>query len=324
MRPVAVLAASLALAACTAPAPVPIEAGLLRAGPVDPERITAPETVAAGQNCTLRKRASLPLTVAGLPIVTAEINGRPARLILDTGAEYLILSSAAARRLGVSGSYDFMRSMSGIGRSMRTGDVRLDSMRLGGVDLPYPRALVGDVALHLGTSEPDGLLGATVLGDFDLDIDLPHQQLTLYDRLDCATLQPPWSGRFVTLETTRSLSQHPFVPITINGVRLSASLDSGAQRTVVTAQAAARAGLGAETRVPGVTINARGAGGEVMAATLNQPREVRLGGVSWRGPVMVVPAKLPRDIDALLGLDFLLGNRVWLSYGSRRMFVQPG
>ena len=309
-----ILAGAVALASC---APAPLVMGV-----VDPERVASGSVATAQENCTLRRRASLPVTIAGLPMVTADINGRPARLILDTGAESSIIGVAAAKRLGVTTKYDFARSMRGMSQSMQTGDARLDSMSLGGVTLSYPRVLVGPVVLTMGGVEADGLLGASLLADFDLDLDLPNRRLDLYDRTDCAGLRPPWSGRATALETTRSLSAHPFFPVTINGRTLSASLDSGAQRTVIAAGAAQRVGINAATRVPGSEIRARGAAGEILPAELHLLRDLRVGDVPVRTPVMVTALSLPNDIDALLGADFLATHRVWLSYGSRRLFIQ--
>lgn len=309
----AALAACVLLHAC---APAPLVMGV-----VDPERVGPTPTAPEARNCTLRQRATLPITVAGLPMVVATINGRPARLILDTGAESTIVSVAAAKRLGITSKYDFARSMHGIGQSMQAGDARLDSMSLGGATLSYPRVLVGPVALTMGGVEPDGLLGASLLSDFDLDLDLPNRRLTLYDRMDCPSVYPPWGGRISVLDTTRSLSSHPFFPVIINGHTLSASLDSGAQRTVIAARAARRAGVSAETRVP-VEVKARGAAGEILPAELHQLRDMRVGDVAVRTPVMVTALTLPNDIDALIGADFLLNHRVWLSYGARKLFVQ--
>jgi predicted aspartyl protease len=292
-------------------------------GQVDPERVLAPHAEAPVRTCKLRQRAILPLSFPGLPLVAAQINGKPATLILDTGAESAVLTAAAARRLGVTTKYDFQRSVSGIGQAVQTGDARLDSFILGGATLSYPRALVGAFSLNLGGTEADGLLGASLLGDFDLDLDLPHRRLTLYDRLDCPTLRPPWSGRYATLQTTRSLSDHPFFPVSVNGHTLTATLDTGAQRTMISARAAAEAGIGADSQLAGPELRTRGAAGETLPATLHLLRDFRVGGMPLRTPVLVSPAALPRDIDALLGLDFLVSHRVWISYGSRRLFVAP-
>ena len=309
----AVLAAG-ALASC---ARAPLVMGV-----IDPERIVAEPAADKPGNCTLQRRASVELTLAGLPIVTATINGRPARLILDTGAESSIIGIAAARRLHVTSKFDFARSMSGIGQTVGTGDARLDSMSLGGATLSYPRVLVGPIALNMRGADPDGLLGASQLADYDLDLDLPNRRLDLYDRTDCPTLRPPWQGRVSMVETTRSLSLHPFFPVVVNGHDLAASLDSGAQRTVIAASAAQRVGIGPNSRVPGSEISAHGAAGEILPAELHTLRDMRVGDVPVRTPVIVTALTLPHDIDALLGADFLQSHRVWLSYGSRRLFIQ--
>ena len=309
--------AALAAGALASCAPTPLVMGV-----VDPERVAGAPVAAAPGSCKLQRRASVGMTLAGLPLVTATINGRPSRLILDTGAESSIIGIAAAKRLGVTSKFDFARSMGGIGQTMGTGDARLDSMNLGGVALTYPRVLVGPIELNMRGVEPDGLLGASALADFDLDIDLPNRRLDLYDRTDCPTLQPPWSGRVTMLETTRSLSLHPFFPIVIDGHDLSVSLDSGAQRTVISASAARRAGIGADSRLPGPAITAHGAAGETLPAELHALRDFRVGGIPVRTPVLVTALALPHDIDGLLGTDFLQSHRVWLSYGSRRLFIQ--
>ena len=309
--------AGLAAAALASCAPQPLVMGV-----VDPERVAAGSVAVSQQSCALRRRASLPVMMAGLPMVTAVINGQSARLILDTGAESSIIGVAAAKRLGVTSDYDFARSMRGINQSVQTGDARLDGMSLGGATLSCPRVLVGPVALTISGVEADGLLGASMLADFDLNLDLPNRRLDLYERTDCAGLRPPWAGPMTVLETTRSLSAHPFFPVVVNGRTLSASLDSGAQRTVIAAASAQRAGIGAGTRLPGSEIRVRGAAGEVLPAELHLLRDMRVGDVPVRTPVMVTAVSLPNDIDALLGADFLQTHQIWLSYGSRRLFIQ--
>jgi predicted aspartyl protease len=257
----------------------------------------------------------VPVTMSGLAHVTARINGASADLILDTGAERSLLGVEAAKRLHVTEAYDFSRSVSGIGKVFQTGDARLRSMTLGGVTLEDARMLVGP----LGLGGPDGLLGADLLGDFDLDIDLPRRELTLYDRVECAGLRPPWPGGYATIETTRSLDRHPLFPVQVDGRSLSATLDTGAQRTVI---AASRAGVSPAELAGDPRLATRGAGGEVLPAFLHQFRELRIGGDPFRSAVLVVPGlRLPRDADVIVGLDYLMWRRVWLSYGSRRIFV---
>lgn len=317
MTPAVALAALALASGCAPAAPLTIAAGH-----IDPERIAVAGVDTPADQCATRKLASLPVETPGLPVVPATINARPASLILDTGAENTLLTAAAARRLGVTTRYDFVRSMRGIGRSVRTGDARLASMRLGGLPIDYPRALVGEVTFPLKGATPDGLLGASLLSGFDLDLDMPHRRLDLYAPTQCPDIRPPWRTRSVSLQTTRSLTEHPFFPITINGRQLTATLDTGAQRTVIAARSAAAAGIGLDSVNGGVALNTQGAAGELVPARLITSHVVAVGGVRLNGPVLIVPAALPRDIDALVGFDFLLQHRVYLSYGSRRLFVE--
>ena len=54
--------------------------------------------------CAVERIAQVPLDMAeGLPRVTVAINGRPATMLLDTGANAVILTPAAARRLAPRG-----------------------------------------------------------------------------------------------------------------------------------------------------------------------------------------------------------------------------
>lgn len=271
--------------------------------------------------CSLTRRGAVPLTIDRLIHVEARINGGRATLVLDTGAERSIISPEVAKRLAVTQRYDFDRSVAGIGASVRTGDARLQSFTLGEVALSDPRILVGPI----GPLGADGLLGADLLAEFDLDLDVPRRQLTLYDRVQCETLRPPWPGRFVTLETTRSLDAHPFFPVKVNGQELSATIDTGAQRTTMTAAAAARVGVTGAALASDPVALARGVGGETLRTAIHQFQSFTVGGDAFRGPVLVAPGiALPRDSAVVIGLDFLLTRRMWLSYGSRRIFLAPG
>ena len=57
----------------------------------------------AASKCQVFKLAELPVTMEGRsPIVTAQINGRQARFILDSGAFYSTISEGDAKEFGLS------------------------------------------------------------------------------------------------------------------------------------------------------------------------------------------------------------------------------
>jgi Aspartyl protease len=56
----------------------------------------------AAERCTLGKVAELPVTMAGYrPLVTAGINGKEARFVLDSGAFYSLMTTATAAEFGL-------------------------------------------------------------------------------------------------------------------------------------------------------------------------------------------------------------------------------
>jgi predicted aspartyl protease len=316
VRPAGLLSALLAalLGSCSA-APPPVG----RFGP-DPFAGTRPVTTVSAP-CALTRRGVVPFTVARLIQVEVLINGGRASMVLDTGAERSLLTPEAAKRLGVTDRYDFSRNVAGIGAVSRGGDARLRSLSIGGATIADPRILVTPIPLP----GADGLLGADLLGDFDLDLDGPRRQLTLYDRTECEDLSPPWPGRHLTLETTRSLDRHPFFPVQVGGHALDATIDTGAQRTTMSGAAAAQAGTPPSMLAGDPAATARGTGGETLGAVLHQFHSFLIGGDPFEGPVLVVPGiRLPRESGILIGLDYLLTRRIWLSYRSRRIFIARG
>jgi predicted aspartyl protease len=123
------------------------------------------------------------------------------------------------------------------------------------------------------------------------------------------------------LPASGTISQRPLFPVQINGHTLTAAFDTGAQRSVLGPQGAARLGVGAQAIAEDLAVSTRGASGEIVGAALHQFRDFRIGKDRMETPVLIAPIALPRDVDVLIGLDYLAAHRLWLSYGSRRLFV---
>ena len=295
---------------------------------VIPIGLAAAPITADPENCDPIRRASIDITFRGLAFVTAAINGRPVVLVLDTGAEQTVLTAAVAKRLNITPRYEYARPMRGIGAVIATGDAKVESFAIGGYALPYPRVLVGDVVLpDFEGIAPDGLLGADLLADFDLDLDLPHRRLTLYQRLVCSSLRPPWTGPYTEIETTRSLHRHPFFPVLLDGHPLTGFIDSGSQRTVLATQSAAQAGVTMAALSQDPVQLTRGVGAETLRSYAHRFQQMVVGAETIRNFILLVAdIALPRaEADLVLGIDFLQSRRIWLSYGSRRLFVaHPG
>jgi predicted aspartyl protease len=105
------------------------------------------------------------------------VNGKPARLVLDTGAAGIVLSRAAAERVGLTRVTD--ATVRGIGDNAKlTGGYRAIAERFGIGDVEYRNAVI-NVADQSFIGIEDGLIGSNVLGEFLITLDFTAGKLRL-------------------------------------------------------------------------------------------------------------------------------------------------
>jgi predicted aspartyl protease len=278
----------------------------------------------AGNPCALRPRREAELAlrrIRGVPLVTATIDGAAAGLILDTGAEETVLTTAAAARLGLRGHYEYPRNLRSVSGGVATGEARLQSFVVGDATAADFIVLVGSLSLPSAEGvQPDGLLGGDFLSRFDVDLDLPDDRLTLY-RHGCAPSHPPWEGAYTAVSANRSINDRLFFPVDLDGHRFFAFIDTGAQISTIDTGAARALGISPTTLARDPVAVMRGVAPERIRARVHRFRWLRVGDATIRDPVMVVADLNLPDADIVLGLDFLRGRRVRFSYAARRIFL---
>ena len=105
----------------------------------------------------------------------------------------------------------------------------------------------------------------------------------------------------------------------LNGVPLSLVVDTGADRTVITPSAMARAGFGRERGTP---VNVIGVAGSASATLVTLPI-LDVGGTRV-GPVAVIVHPVPTEgVDGLIGRDILDRFTLVLEGGSGRATLSP-
>jgi hypothetical protein len=65
----------------------------------------------------------------------------------------------------------------------------------------------------------------------------------------------------------------------------------------------------------------QGVAGNPLSSRLHRFGKLELGNLVLRNPEIVVTDVNITEADLVLGVDFLSSRRVWLSYGSRRIFI---
>jgi predicted aspartyl protease len=261
--------------------------------------------------------------VSGFALVTVLADGAALRLILDTGAERTVVTSSAAERIGGRApQIQFRRQLKGVAAAVQGQEIEFTSLTIGGIDIPWRRVMVAKTTLPAIFMEADGFLGADMLGKFDIDLDLPHQRMWLYDRGAC---KPDWADAHSKIEIGRSAtSGHMFFPVQLDRRKITATIDTGADRTSLSRAAAHAMGLTDAVLAgdrPSIT---RGFGGGQLTSRIHQFASLVVGNIRLNDPKIIVTDLQLRGIDMILGLDFLRSRRLWLSYSGFQIFLSNG
>jgi len=68
-------------------------------------------------------------------------------------------------------------------------------------------------------------------------------------------------------------------------------------------------------------VTTQGVAGEVLTSHVHRFAKLEVGAAVVHNPEIIVTDLKLTDADMVLGIDFLKSRRVWLSYGSRRLFI---
>ncbi len=274
-----------------------------------------------GGTCRLDKLAEVPVRlVANVPVVTVEINGRPASMVVDTGSDRTVLTRMAAGRLGVVAGPE-RHQVGGAAGLTSVGAARVDTLAVGGLRLTGLPVLLTDAP----APPIDGLLGIDVLVGTEMELDVPHRRLALYRARTCPAALPAWSGPVTRLPAQQQAgSGHLFVSLEVDGQPLRGMLDTGASASTLSIQAAEDAGLHGKAlqRLPqsrGQAVNPEG-----LVARQARFGLLRIGSDTLERPALTI-GDLPAFAgDLLVGMDYLGTRRVWFWFLLGRVFVAPG
>jgi predicted aspartyl protease len=243
--------------------------------------------------------------------------------LLDTGAEWTIMTPAAANRVGAqTPRIEFQRQIRGLSGSLATNEVELRSFAAGETAIPWRRVRVASLNMPSVFSGPlDGVLGADTLSSFDIDLDLPHHRMVFYGKQSCPGAAPAWAEPYATIPARKTFSNHLSFPAQLEGRQIETFVDTGAQLSVLSSKAALSLGVTEAVLSRDRATLTLGAAAERLNSHLHRFSHMEVGGEVVRNPALIVADVSLKDADLVLGIDFLGSRRIWLSYGSQQIFL---
>ena len=277
----------------------------------------------APSSCKYVEIDKLPLNYTGPSLAittTGSINGKPAVMLVDTGAWRTVLTRTGTERLDLglrpTGSHAY-----GVGGITRLYEARVNELSIG-----PSRAGKNFMPVLSDFGHPpsyDALVGAPFLMQADLEINLAAKELKFFRPLDCrGEFLAYWDPNAVVLPFHEGTGdgRNPHFTVLVDGSDMVAMIDTGADLTSVSLRAAKRAGL--QLGAPGVTRvgDVAGVGEHKRGRWRTRFATFQIGDETVNNAEVDV-IDYESDIDVILGADFLRSHRVLFAMSQRRIYL---
>jgi predicted aspartyl protease/Tfp pilus assembly protein PilF len=271
--------------------------------------------------CDLGKLGEVPIAMEGLrPYLTAQVNGKDAKFLLDSGAFYSLMSTAEAGDLGLKLTVSNM-NVSGVGGKTRSWMTKVQDFAFLGTTFHDVQFLV--TGSELGST---GLIGENLLAHFDAEYDLGKGAIRLYKPEGCGrTYLAYWAAgqaSLMDIEAMDSFNGHIIGVAYVNGKKIRAMFDTGATTSVLTLTAANNVGI--DIKAPGVKEAgySYGIGRAMLKSYIVPVASFKVGDDEEIKNTRIRVADFRMgDADMLVGADFFLSHRVFVSNSQHKLYL---
>lgn len=276
--------------------------------------------------CLYVQVASLPVKYIGsnlVPTIPGSINGKPARLLMDTGASVTALTMDGAEKLGLSlsGTNEWM---TGVGGDSRVYQAEISEMTVGPAKIG--RASVRVIGEMAEKSAFDAVIGAKFLMQADFEIALADRTVKFFRPQNCRdAFLGYWSDdkvMVVPYSRPYAYGDNPHFKVELNGHELDAMIDSGADTSVIELAAARKAGLrldAPEVKHLGELVGVGDGRAEHWTARFAR---LAIGGeIISNAQIGVMESQGVHAADIYLGRDFLRSHRVLFAKNQKKLYI---
>jgi predicted aspartyl protease len=279
---------------------------------------------AAPEACKLIRLAEIPAKVVDDRVmVTAKVDGVDTNLFVDTGSFFNTLSPSAAKKLGLTLKHlPIAIEIQGATGEADPMLATADSFTFMGFTLSRVDFLVAE---HELGAHADGLIGENLMFLADAEFDLPDGVIRLFGTKGCDNAELAYwatDGNFNEVHIAHI--EKPDYKIqgwaNVNGHKIRMVLDTGAPQSILKADVAKADGV----PVTGPKATPAGQMGGVgmgrMNVTVAPVDDFAIGDEEIKNTHLIVgPLQLP-DADMLLGLDFFMSHRIFVSNTQNKLY----
>jgi len=273
--------------------------------------------------CAPLERVTLPIMAlpGELISVPATVNGHTMTMVVDTGASIGLLSDAKAKEMSLDSEwrrrpFAWMYGGKPVQNMARNTTVRFGAMP--GLSSEFgvvPRSF-------LPASSADGVVGANVLSAYDVLIDFEQHSLTLSVTNRCGAAPTIYQK----LRMLDANGHHVLIPVELDGEKLEAVIDTGAERSLISLRAAC---ILIADRCRKHDLQSDGAytinGSSIGTIYGYSFHMLRMADVKIPNPeIQVIEESEQAHIpDLILGMNILSRFRLDFDYKARTLFLAP-
>jgi tetratricopeptide (TPR) repeat protein len=285
--------------------------------------VTGVSALQAHAACKLDKFAAFSVTMTDhRPLIAAKINGADAVFLVDSGAFYSQMSAPKAAEFGLrTGAAPFNLTVTGVGGRESVELATVSRFTVADQTLTNRQFLVGGSETGHDVA---GLIGQNILGLADSEFDLANGVINLIDPHGCGSQELAyWSpNRPSTLDLVQADGIFPLIKAIayVNGVRVHVTFDSGASISILTVEAARRAGI--DPRGPGSTPGgmSSGIGRRLVENRIVPVDAFKIGDEEIKHTRLRIAEADLKGSDMLLGADFFLSHHIYISKIQRKIY----
>ncbi|OGT54947.1 MAG: hypothetical protein A3E01_11740 [Gammaproteobacteria bacterium RIFCSPHIGHO2_12_FULL_63_22] len=286
--------------------------------------MTAEQPVAVAAASAMQPLEILP---SGHPVVQVSVDGSaPKRFVIDTAASSTTIMPKLRTEMP-----GLITKLSDIPLNGAAGRSDVETTVVGQVQVaghvfrsPELMLLPPGPTDHLGV---DGILGADIIADFAVELDMPGGRWRMTPKLEVGMLDGLTSSVPFTLDDMRA----PRLTVRLNGVEVPAILDTGARGTIINWAAAKAIGLSPDSPGLAKASDIKGATNHATASvqasvdvlTIGEARvegrKVRIADLS----VFKVLGFTLEQPAVILGIDMFADRRFVIDHPGLRLHISP-